>query len=149
MDSPSRRPDPVYDRGMRAILAGSLCTALAFACGGGSGGGGSSGVPSGSRLVELDDGQRVDLCEFLVDVLGPERMVTCGPDDIRTVGGEDPQECIADLTMIATNNPGCEITVGQYEACARAVAAQSDQEICGDTIPAACSPLFSPNCFGG
>ena len=129
------------------ILSSVLCAALAFACGGGKGGGGSSGVSGSKQIIDLDAAERSQVCEFLADVLGPERTVDCGGGETRGVGGE-ASECVAEFTSLAMNAPGCTITVGQYETCIEALANLSDAQICADDFPAACAPLLASECLG-
>jgi len=129
------------------ITSSLLCMGFAFACGGGSGGG--SGVSGSKKIIDLSAGERQDVCELFVDILGPERMVDCGNGDIRTVGGEDPAECVTELSSLATGAPNCTVTVSQYQACIDAIADLSDAEICaGGSFPAQCAPVASAECLG-
>ena len=126
------------------IASACVCASLAIGCGGGSGG---SGVDGTIELVELDAGEAADLCDYIVDVLGPERTVDCGDGVMITVGGEDAAECVDDFdTFPAT----CTATVDNAEACAEALGALSDAQLCADdSFPAACAPLISGTCGGG
>jgi len=121
-----------------------LCTSLAIACGGGSGG---SGVDGSLELADLGAGEAADLCDYIVDVLGPERTVDCGGGVMLTVGGEDAAECVDDFNTFPAT---CTATVDNAESCAEALGALSDAELCADeSFPAACAPLISQTCGGG
>jgi hypothetical protein len=125
---------------MKLILSSALVMFAAFACGGGGGGSGGSGVPGNTQIADLSPDQEMDMCDFIVDVFGPEREVDCGDGVTITRGGEDFDECIADFADFET----CDLTAGEFEACANAVAALSDQQLCTqDTVPPACAPLFA------
>jgi hypothetical protein len=110
----------------------------AIGCGGGSGGGGTSGLPDDARVGTLNAADGMQLCEYLVEALGPARTVTCGPDDTREVGGEDIGECLDSLNDFSA----CALTVAQYEGCVEAVGGASDAEVCAGTLPPACQPLL-------
>jgi hypothetical protein len=126
---------------MTKWLFASAVMALAFACGGGSG----SGVDSNKKIVDLNAGEREDVCEALAALVTP-RTVECpdGPVEI-----EEPSvaECIDEFGELAASNPDCPITVGQYDACIRALNGQSDAQLCEGEFPAACAPLFNQACF--
>lgn len=129
---------------MKAIAISALTMGLAFACGGGSGGG--DAVSSGTPIVELSGDQTVDVCETWAGLLGPEREIDCGDGQTVTIGGAMASECVDELTQIQTSAPGCPITFGEYDACIRALAGQSDAEWCGGGFPAACEVLMDPAC---
>lgn len=125
---------------MRSLCALWVLSVIAIACGGGKGG---SGVSGSKQVSTLSGAEITDVCEYIVAVLGPERVITCAPDVTITVGGELVADCVDDTEQIAAD-PTCTITVGQYEGCAEALGAQSDAEICSDgPPPAACTALFA------
>jgi hypothetical protein len=127
------------------IVAAFLCAGLATACGGDDG----SGVSGSKSLVTLSDGEVTDLCEFLVDVGGPERMIDCGGGLTLTVGGQTVTECNAGLKASQGQFPNCTATVKNAEECAKAISDLSDQQLCSDgPPPAACQPLFTAACGG-
>ncbi len=127
------------------IVAALLCTGLATACGGDDG----SGVSGSKSLVSLNDGEVTDLCEFIVDLQGPERMIDCGGGVTLTVGGQTVAECSTGLKMSQAQFPNCTATVKNAEECVKAIDGLSDQQLCSDSPPpAACQALFSASCGG-
>ena len=111
-------------------------------------GGSGSGVDGGKRLSSLSDAEIRDICEYAIDVQGPERMIDCGGGVTLTVGGGSVDECIAGATESKTEYPNCAATVDDYEACTEAFADVTDAQWCSDdiTFPAACAPLFTAEC---
>lgn len=127
---------------MKRLVIGLVC-GFAVGCGGGSGGGGGSGLDSGAPIASLDAGEVGDLCDYLVGVLGPERVIDCGDGDTRSVGGEDATECVSELSAFPDT---CTITVGQYEACIEDLADLTDAQICDGQLPPTCGVLFDQGC---
>ncbi len=123
------------------MVAAFLSAGLATACGGDDG----SGVSGSKSIVMLNDAEVTDLCEFLVDVGGPQRMVDCGEGFTITVG-ETLAGCTAELKAIKAGAPSCTATVTNAEECAKGSADLSDQQICSLMLPAACQPLASAAC---
>jgi hypothetical protein len=122
----------------KLILVGAiLCAGLAAACGGGG-----SGVSSSKSLVSLNDSEVNKLCEYVVDLAGPERTLTCSNGAMGTRGGGTVAECAADFKETATASPNCAATVGDAEHCAEDLADLSDAEICSLSIPSSCMKLF-------
>jgi hypothetical protein len=103
-------------------VALSLPLLFALACGGGSGGGGArSGLESSKLLVTLSDGEKGQLCDWMVAKAGS--YGTPGSCD-RTqpaasypfLAYDDQAACVADAAD-QTTTPDCQATVGQLEAC--------------------------------
>jgi hypothetical protein len=130
------------------IASAFFCTGLVIACGGGSGSGGS-GVSGSKKLVDLNSAEITDICEYLEDVAGPMRTITCPDGNTVTIDG-NVAECVMSVTESQTAAPNCMATVDNYEGCAEAIAALSDAELCDlSSLPAACAPLLSAECTGG
>ena len=118
----------------------SCISVLAFACGDGG-----SGVSGSKTLVSLNADQRTDLCEYIVDVLGAPRTVTCD-GETKTSEQKTVTSCTTELTMLATAEPNCPATVEQAENCFEALGDLSDQQICDRTFPPECAPFASASC---
>ncbi|HEU0037181.1 MAG TPA: hypothetical protein VFQ53_41510 [Kofleriaceae bacterium] len=121
----------------------------AFACGGGKGGGGS-GVSGSKTIVQLDATEVRKLCEYLVDVAGPMRTVTCSDGSTVTVGGGTVDECVSSFQEDQLMHPMCMVTVAQFEDCIEDTSAFSDAQFCdpNTAIPPSCTPLLSAACSG-
>jgi hypothetical protein len=130
---------------MRWIGVAVASMALAFACGGGSGGGGP-GVSGSKKIIELSPAETEDVCDFLADLLGPEREIDCGEGATVRVGGADAAECVAEFSDLQSNAPDCMLTVGQYETCIRAIGAMTDSQWCSQMFPSECAGLFDSAC---
>src|SRR5262245_59291704 len=129
--------------GTKWLFAVVLCVAC---------GGSGSGVAGTKRLTALGDAEVRALCEYLIDVAGPERTIDCGDGLKLTIGGESVDRCIADTIAAQVQYPGCEATVADREACAEAIASISDSQICNGEIadvPPACMALVTVECGGG
>jgi hypothetical protein len=114
-----------------------LCAGLVTACGGGG-----SGVSSSKKLTALSDSEITDLCEYLVDVAGSERMVDCGGGVKITTGGDTLAECTTGLKATISGSPSCAATVGDSESCGEDFADLSDSEICSLDFPTSCAAVF-------
>lgn len=127
-----------------------LCSAMAFACGGGGSGG--SGVDDDVALLDITADEAGDVCDYIINLAGPEREIDCGDGTTVTVGNtpqeaeEDIADCTADIQQVPS---GCEATVGDLEACFEAFADASDEELCSDDapLPPECAPVAP--CLGG
>lgn len=121
-----------------------LCAGGLVACGDSG-----SGVAGDKLLVSLNAGEIRKLCEYAVEIAGPERMVDCGDGVTIVVGGDTVAECIASFEESQDAAPSCTATVADHERCNEAVAELSDAALCADEFPAACAPLFTAECVGG
>jgi hypothetical protein len=121
-----------------------MITGLAYACGGGSGGGGS-GVAGAKKVIDLTPAEIDSLCAYISTVF-PEQTVTCASGPVML--GTTKANCIS-TSPSKTAAPGCTVTVDQSESCAEAFGAETDAQVCANTIPTACAPLFSTACNPG
>lgn len=121
----------------------SLMLASAAGCADDDGGSGDSGVDESRRISSLTDAETTQLCDYLTDQIG-ERTVDCGGGSTVTIAGSD--DCHDSLTAVRSL-PDCPATVAQYRACAEAMDAQSDAQLCSFDLPDACAPVFQPSCF--
>jgi hypothetical protein len=127
-----------------------LCSAMAFACGGGGSGG--SGVDGDVVLLDITAGEAGDVCDYIVNLGGPEREIDCGDGTTVTVGNDpsevagDIADCTADLQAVPDD---CDATVGELESCFEAFADASDAELCDEDapLPPECTPIIP--CLGG
>lgn len=123
------------------VVAACLWIGSAAGCGGGS------GVSSGKQVVSLSDGEISDLCEYLVEVAGPNRTIDCGGGVTITIENDTVSECVADLELTATVATSCTATVGDVEDCIKDLADMSDADICADKpFPGSCAIWFSAEC---
>jgi hypothetical protein len=131
------------------IASAFFCTGLVIACGGGGGGGGGSGVSGSKQLVDLNDAEITDICEYLADLAGAPRMVTCDGETL-TIEAQSVAECSAGINGNIDMFPDCAATVDNFEGCAEAIDGLSDDGICalfgGGALPAACTALSGPGC---
>ena len=107
-----------------------------------------SGVSGSKQLTALNAAEAADVCEYIADVVGPERTVMCADNVTVTYGfdAEDLADCKADLSSIGTAKPNCTATVGQAETCFEALA---KMDPCLDeALPASCAIVFSAACVG-
>jgi hypothetical protein len=122
-----------------------VISGLAFACGGGSGGG-DIGVDGDKTLGSLSAAEARNVCEYLADLGGPARTVTCMDGTtvmVEATTEAEIAECATDLEMVTD---ACTVTVAQAQACFDDLADLSDEEaFCSDDpqLPASCGPLFS------
>ena len=129
----------------KLIFVGAfLCAGLVAACGGGG-----SGVSGSKTLVSLSDAEITDVCEYLVDLGGPERTVSCGGGVTLEVGGGSVVECSTGFKESRTADPSCAATVNDAESCGEDIADLSDAQLCSpsQSLPPSCLPLFQ--CDGG
>jgi hypothetical protein len=131
-------------------LLASVLLVVCAACGGGKGGGGvgNSGVDPDATLPSLDAGEVRDVCEYLVELLGPVRTVDCG-DGTMEVGTDDPaseiEDCVDGFMMTQQEFANCTATVGEIEQCFEDTF--SDAGLCSEGMPASCAPIFNdPDC---
>lgn len=122
-------------------MRSAVLLACLLACDGGDGG--EITVPGTTKLVDLTDPEVDVVCDDFVVATGPERTADCGGGQMVTVGGESKQECIDN---IAATPATCPATVDDLLQCFADIAAQSDQDLCADLVPASCDTLFSPDC---
>jgi hypothetical protein len=127
------------------VIAVFLCSGLAAACGGGG-----SGVSGSTQLGKMSDADITKLCEYLVDLAGPARTITCSNGETIMTGGGSAAECATDFKESRTEFPNCSATVSNLENCFEDIADFSDQEICSDSasLPDSCLPLLSASCGG-
>jgi len=127
------------------VIAVFLCSGLVAACGGGG-----SGVSGSTQLGKLTDSDITKLCEYLVDVVGPARTVTCSDGEVVMVGGGSVTACTTEFKEDRTEFPNCTATVSNIENCIEDLSDASDQELCSDStaFPDACLPLLSSSCGG-
>jgi len=127
------------------LVAAFMITGLVFACGGGKGGGLGSGVQGTKKVIDLTPAEIDSLCAYISAVF-PEHTATCtdGPLTI----GTTKAKCIS-TSPNKTAAPGCLATVDQSESCAEDFGAETDAQVCANTIPAACAPLFTTACNPG
>ena len=114
------------------------CVVFMVACGG-------SGVDRDKQLVDLDDGEITELCEYSTDLAGPPRTIDCDGVMIRI----DPNvaNCVRNLNASQAMFPDCAATAGDFQRCAEAFAELSDEEFCTlDEAPPACQPLDGAGC---
>jgi len=128
------------------IASAFVCTGLAFACGGGSNGG--SGVSGSKQLGALNATDARKVCEYIADLQGPARTVTCMDGttvQVNAATEADIQDCATGLEAVSD---ACTATVGQAEDCFEAIAALSDEDqFCNDTaLPAVCAPILAQEC---
>lgn len=122
---------------LKACLVACSCLVIAIGCGGGGG----SGISGSKRLSDLTDAEAQDLCQYAEDAFGPMRTVTCN-DQTFEIGGED-NDC---ETATAGEIPEtCTATVGQFEDCMDAIAADPCV-LTQETPPPVCAFLADANC---
>lgn len=78
----------------------------------------SSGVTETKKLNQLSSGERDMLCAFSVSVEHAPRTVDCG--NMISIMLKDKASCVTSFTAITLQ---CEATVGDAEACFRAIGA--------------------------
>jgi hypothetical protein len=122
---------------VRVAVFAVLCVA---ACGGSDG----SGVDGDKRIGELSDGERQELCEYMADVNGPERTITCSDAVQLEVGSDSVADCVAFLASI----PMCPATVSLAESCTEALADMTDAQWCMNDLPDGCSQWQAAECIG-
>jgi hypothetical protein len=109
------------------------------ACGGDSSTpdpGPSSGVSTGTRVVDLSDADGIALCDWVAARLGGYgHGVTC-MDGITVTARQTRELCMMDYQNVS---PTCAVTVGEIEACAN----QSvGPPVCA-SVPAVCGALIA------
>ena len=115
------------------VVAGS-------ACGGGgsstSDAGSSSGVFTGTRLVDLSDADAIALCDWTAARFGGYGQgVTC-TNGITVTARQTRELCVMDYQNVS---PTCAVTVGEIEACAN----QSvGPPVCA-SVPSVCGALLA------
>ena len=101
---------------------------LTAACGGGN----DSGLESSAKIGDLSDSERRTLCDWSLGLVDePGATVIC--DDFTVTALATMEQCLDDLAGYAL----CTLTVGEYEACFRALA----EDPCG-LGSRACPPVF-------
>jgi hypothetical protein len=111
----------------------------------------SSGVPESKSLASLSNDEAEELCWYLVKTSGPERTARCDDEEVTvSAGGGTIEECFDGIVAIRVWTPGCAVTVGDAEACARGRAALTDEQLCVDPtpFPEACEVRFGAGCGG-
>ena len=97
-----------------AVLA--LCAPLACGSGGGTP---SSGIDRSRQVASLDDTERATLCDWANGLLGGyAHTITCGPG-LERRSDATQMACTQRLAVFT----GCDLSVGDYEICMRAIAA--------------------------
>jgi len=110
------------------------------ACGGGdsstSDAGSSSGVSTGTRVVDLSDADGIALCDWVAAKFGGYgRGVTC-TDGVSVTARQTRELCMMDYQNVS---PTCAVTVGEIEACAN----QSvGPPVCA-SVPSVCAALLA------
>lgn len=109
------------------------------ACGGDSSTpdpGPSSGVSTGTRLVDLSEADAIALCDWTAARLGGYgRGVTC-TNGITVTARQTRELCVMDYQSVS---PTCAVTVGEIEACTN----QSvGPPVCA-SVPSVCAALLA------
>jgi hypothetical protein len=95
----------------------------------------NSGIDQNKKLNALTADERMNFCTWSVTEEGGEGKKTqCGPNSSTSV--QPVTSCTADLSKLPAT---CAVTVGQAEACIKAVA----KDPCNGPESAACAPLYS------
>jgi hypothetical protein len=116
--------------------AALLVVSMVSSCGGSDGG---SGVASSKRLTELSDGEKGELCDWLVNKAGSYgNPGTCDrtqstPATYPFLTWDDQAACIEDA--VDATDADCVATVAQMEACVNRLPA------CATLSDAAAQPL--------
>ena len=93
----------------------------------------SSGIDSNKKLVDLTPGERTQLCDYAVEIVGETRSQSCSGTTVTVmVKGTCDQE----TTGVRAD---CEVTVGQAESCFKALAADLCTAISACTALTQCS----------
>src|ERR1043165_3229994 len=115
-----------------------LLLALLLGACGGDDAADSSGVATSTQIKDLSTDQQMQECEWGVSYQGGEGHQTMCPDNV-TITVDSVAECVSDLASYKSS--GCTATIGQLEACTKAIAA-APCSFGGD----ACAPVFA--CIG-
>jgi hypothetical protein len=100
-------------------------------------------------IASLNDGEIQKLCEYLTDLAGPDRTITCPGGDTIVVGGGRIAECLAELRQVKMLFPNCTATVSNVELCTEDLTELSDAAWCDDLpLPASCEPAATAECGG-
>ena len=120
-------------------MARFLVQALTMAWVLGCGGEGPSGVRQDKRPSDLTAAEVMQVCEWVVDAVDGPRVVDCPseiPEGDWVVEFRAVNTCIEAYRSLSTD---CQPTVGDVEACTRALAADP----CHGYDAPACAPLLS------
>lgn len=120
------------------VIVALMCSGLIAACTSTG-----SGVSGSKPLLDLNNAEIADLCEYFVDLFGPARTVDCGGGLTITVGGGSVAECIEDVQDSQDTALNCTADVFDAEFCAEDLADIPDEELCDDgPLPSSCTVLI-------
>ena len=109
-----------------------LLTLLLVACS-------SDGLSDSTKAKDLTDPEIKEFCGELA-AEHPEKTVDCG-GGLKITVGSTQAECEMETNTLI---PMCEATLGDFRACADAIAALSATQLCtSQTPPTACTKVFA------
>lgn len=105
-------------------------------------------MPAGKKVIELSYDETGIFCQRLQDVVGEfQREVTCDGGRRATTPVFEVWECQENFSFDNrdASNVSCGVTVGEYEACAQAIADDPCVQLLPDP-PSACAFFDDPSC---